>query len=248
MKRRFCLISLTITAVLGMTACGDAIPNMTRDEMQSMSEYATVTMIKYDAHRRSRLVDLELVVQAEAERKEQALRQEQEEEAARAEQEASGMRPAEDTPVIDSAGVAEAETFTMEQVLNLPEGVSISYRDMEVCDSYAEEEGLFSLPATEGKKLLVLKFDLYNGSGQDQTIDILTQGIAFKVTANGNYTRRALTTMLLSDLTSYKGTVAAGSGVEAVIVMEAENSVAESISSLRLDLNNDSKTCTIQLF
>ena len=247
MKRRFCIISLTIMTVLGMTACGNAIPNLTREQMRSMGEYAAVTMIKYDSNRRSRLVDLELVAQAEAERKEQAMRQAQE--AAAAEQEeAAGMRPTEDTPVVDSAGVAEAESFTMEQVLNLPEGVSISYRDMEICDSYAEVEGLFSLPATEGKKLLVLKFDLYNGSGQDQTIDILSQGIAFKVTANGSYTRRAMTTMLLSDLTNYKGTIAAGVGMETVIIMEAESNVAESVSSLRLDLNNDSKTCTIQLF
>lgn len=247
MKRRFCIISLTIMTVLGMTACGNAIPNLTREQMRSMGEYAAVTMIKYDSNRRSRLVDLELVAQAEAERKEQAMRLAQE--AAAAEQEAAaGMRPTEDTPVVDSAGVAEAESFTMEQVLNLPEGVSISYRDMEICDSYAEVEGLFSLPATEGKKLLVLKFDLYNGSGQDQTIDILSQGIAFKVTANGSYTRRAMTTMLLSDLTNYKGTIAAGAGMETVIIMEAESNVAESVSSLRLDLNNDSKTCTIQLF
>lgn len=104
------------------------------------------------------------------------------------------------------------------------------------------------MTATSGKRLLVLKFDLFNGSGQDQYIDLLSQDPVFKVTANGNYTRRALTTMLMNDLTSYMDTLAAGSNAEAVLVVEVESDTADSLSSLRLDLENDSKTYTIQFF
>lgn len=253
MKRKFCIISLTMMMALGMTACGDAIPDMTDDQRQSVGEYAAVTLMRYDANHRSRLVDMEVVIQDDIRRQEraeaEALRREMEQAAAAAAQEETGMRPTEDTPVVGSGGVPEASPISMEEALNLPEGVSITYRDMEVCDSYADVDGgFFSLSATEGNKLLVLKFELYNGSGQDQTIDVLSQGAAFKVTANGNCTRRALTTMLLSDLTNFKGTVAAGSGSEMVVVVEVEGSVADSVTSLGLNVKNDSKTYAVQYF
>lgn len=251
MRKRVCTISVAMAVILGMTACGNAIPDMTEAEMRAVSEYAAITLMRYDVDHRSRLVDLELVAQADAERREkeeaEALRQEQE--AAAGQEEAGGMRPTEDTPVIGADGMPEGNPITMEEVLNLPEGVTITYREMLVCDSYPEEDGsFFSMSAGNGNRFIVLKFDLYNGSGQDQAIDILSQGAAFNIVANGNYTRRALTTMLTDDITSYNDTVAAGSSVELVAVMEAESSVADNISSLGLTLRGDTKTHTTQFF
>lgn len=251
MKKGIYVISLTMAVMLGMTACGNVIPDMTDAQMQAVGEYAAITLMKYDVDHRSRLVDLELVAQAEAERREQAeaeaLRREQE---AAASQEEAGMRPTENTPVIGPDGLPEeSNPISMEEVLNLPEGVTITYREMVVCDSYPEENvSFFSMSASDGKRFIVLKFDLYNGSGQDQPIDILSQGVTFNIVANGNYTRRALTTMLADDITCYNDTVAAGSSVELVAVMEAENSVADNVSALGVTLRSDTKTHTAQFF
>lgn len=249
MKSRACIISLSMTVILGMTACGNAIPDMSASDMQTVGEYAAVTLLKYDTGHRSRLVDLELVAQEEARRQEQAaaeaLRREQE----AAEQEQAGMRPTEDTPVIGADGMPESGPSSIEETLELPQGVTVTYREMTVCDSYPEgDAGFFSMSATEGNRFLVLKFDLYNGSGQEQYIDILSKGAAFKVTANGSVTRRALTTMLMDDLPNYKGTIAAGGTVEAVIVVEMESSIADNVSSLSLNLSNNSKTFAVQFF
>ena len=249
MRKRVCMTSLAMAVMLGMTACGNTIPDMTDAQMQAVSEYAAVTLLKYDVDHKSRLVDLELVAQADAERraKEEAEALRREEEAAG--EESGGMRPTEDTPVIGTDGVPEANPITMEEVLNLPEGVTVTYREMLVCDSYPEgDEEFFSMSAMDGNRFIVVKFDLYNGSGQDQSIDILSQGAAFNIVANGNYTRRALTTMLTDDITSFKDTVAAGSSVELVAVMEAESSVADNVSALGLTLRSDTKTYTAQFF
>lgn len=248
-KGKYYIISLTMALALGLTACGNAIPDMTDAEMRAVGEYAAITLMKYDTGHRSRLVDLELVAQAEAQRRAQAeaeaLRREQE----AAAQEESGMRPTENTPVIGTNGMPESAPVSMEETLGLPEGVSITYREMAVCDSYPDADGgFFSLTAGEGKRFLVLKFDLYNGSGQDQNIDLLSQKIIYNVTANGSVTRNALTTMLMDDLTVYKDTVTAGAGIETVLVVEMESSVADSLSSLSLNVKNDSRTYAVQLF
>lgn len=249
MRKKICMILLAMVMTFGMTACGNAIPDMTEAQMQAIGEYAAVTLMKYDVNHRSRLVDLELVAQEEEKRREQAeaeaLRREQE----AAAQEEAGMRPTENTPVIGTDGIPESAPISMEEALNLPEGVTISYREVVVCDSYPEgDESFFSLSATQGNKLLVLKFDLYNGSGQEQSIDILSQGAVFRVTANGDVKRNVLRTMLLDDLTSYKDTLAAGTGAETALVVEVQDSVADNLSSLSLELKNDSKTYVGQFF
>lgn len=248
-KGKFYIISMSVIMALGLTACGNVIPDMNEAEMRTVGEYAAITLMKYDTNHSSRLVDLELVAQVEAQRRAQAeaeaLRRAEE----AAAQETAGMRPTEDTPVIGTDGIPESEPISMEEALNLPEGVSIAYREMMVCDSYPEEDGgYFSMTAGAGKRFIVLKFDIYNGSGQDQSIDLLSQGPVFNVTANGDFTRRALTTMLMDDLTIYKDTVAAGASIETALVVEVESSVANSLSSLGLTLKNDSKTYTAQFF
>lgn len=249
MKNRVCIISLSMAMMLGMTACGNAIPDMSAADMQAVGDYAAITLMKYDISHRSRLVDLELVAREEARRQEQAAAEALRREEEAAAQEGAGMRPTEDTPVIGADGVPEQGPASIEEVLELPEGVTVTYKEMVACDSYPDgEENFFSMSATGGNRFLVPKFDLYNGSGQDQYIDILSKGAAFKVTANGSVTRRALTTMLMDDFPNYKDTVAAGSTVEVVVVVEMESSVTDNVSSLSLNLSNNSKTYAVQFF
>ena len=42
--------------------CGNEIPDLTEEESQRIGEYAAVTLLKYDANNRSRLVDPEVVI------------------------------------------------------------------------------------------------------------------------------------------------------------------------------------------
>lgn len=249
MKRKFFTIPLVMAAVLVMAGCGNVIPDMTADEMQAIGEYAAITLLKYDVNHRSRLVDLELVAQAEAKARAEA---EAQAAAEAKEQEEAGTRPTDNTPIVGGVGTVTAPTITMEEIFNLPEGVSITYRETKICESYPEGgQDFFSVPATSGHQLFVLKFDLYNGSDQDQYIDLLSQfsqeGLSLKVTVNGTYSRRSLTTMLLNDVTSYMDTLAAGARVEVVAVVEVENSIANNVSSIKLELKNESNTYTDQL-
>ena len=59
MRKKVCMISMAAAVTLGMTACGNAIPDMTEAQMQAISEYAAITLLKYDVDHKSRLVDLD---------------------------------------------------------------------------------------------------------------------------------------------------------------------------------------------
>ena len=52
--------ALLCAMMLSMTACGNEIPDLTEEESQRVGEYAAVTLLKYDANNRSRLVDPEI--------------------------------------------------------------------------------------------------------------------------------------------------------------------------------------------
>lgn len=225
----------------GLTGCGEnVIPELTDDEMQIIGEYTAFTLMKYDASNRSRLVTLlPETTPVESEQIEPEIPPETEE--------PSGMGPTDDTPVTDIS--QEEDPGSMEDVLRLSEGLSISYVNAELCDNYpyGEEFGVVA-SASEGNKLLVLHFQFSNGTGQEQTIDLNAQkDMVYRITVNGDYRRNAMQTLLLNDMTTFKETISAGESTEAVLIIEVEQGSMEEISSISLNLKNDADAYTIRL-
>lgn len=240
-KKGFNILLAAAVLSLGLTGCGEnQIPDLTEEEMRQVGEFVAITMMKYDINHKSRLMDL---VEVEAVPEENVPESE----------EPSGMGPVEDTPVVDAVGTEDTPegSYSLEMVMGLPEGVNISFLEHTVCDSYPDDgeipSGGFSLDASEGKKLLVLHFSLTDTTGQEQSIDLFSSDAVYTVTVNGEYSRRALTTMLLDDLATYKGSLSAGGSAEAVLVIEVEDGMAEAITSLSLKVKNGENAHTIQL-
>lgn len=236
-------IALVCVAALLMTGCGATLPEMTDEQVNVIGEYAAITLLKYDANSRSRLVDLSQI----EEKEDPILPVEPESLPTEDEQ---PENPA--TPVIDHRGEEYLEDYvgadSVESFLELPEGISVIYSGYETCQSYEEEGSLYlALEASEGKELLVLHFTLQNTSGANQEIDLIGRRDNYRVTINGSYTRAALTTMLTTDLSTYMGTVPAGGTEEVVLLVEIDPEQVPSAETISLNLKNDSKTYTIQL-
>ena len=220
--------------VFGMTGCGEnQIPDLSDNDVQAVGEYVALTMMKYDINHRSRLMEL---IEEEA--------PEEDKEAWVPEEEAGGMKPVEDTPVVNEPEEEEstASSYTVEEVIGLPEGISLTYQGQEAFDSYPGEGEILSLNASQGKKLLVLKFLLANAGSGEQSVDLLASNIAFHVTVNGEYTRRALPTILLNDLSTFAGSVSAGESKEVVLVVEVDESMASAITSLSLGVKAEDES------
>ena len=131
-----------------------------------------------------------------------------------------------------------------------PEGVSITYEDYMVADSYPEdgvEDDYFALDASMGKKLLVLRFHLTNGSEQEETIDLLNTNSRYIITVNDSIRANALTTMLPNDMSTYAETLEPGQTQELVLLLEVNEDVAGAVQTIALRLKNASNEYTIQL-
>lgn len=242
-KKNIMAALIAVLLCFGLSGCGEnQIPAMTADELQAVGEYAAITLMKYDASRRSRLVELpeESTSQVYDSYEPETIKPE----------EPSGMKPVDDTPVVNSWGEGTVNSYTMEEVMGLPDGLSVSYQGYELCNYYPhdEEGSYFSVQAVQGRELLVLQFSIVNNSGQEQNVDLLSSGTVYQVTVNGTVTRRTLLTMLMDDMTTFVNAIPAESSAEVVLVVEVEDSIADNLASVSLNLKNESKTYTIQLF
>ncbi len=242
MKYKKSVMAVLILAMLGLSGCAEnQIPDMTEQEMQAVGEFVAYTLMKYDAGHSSRLMDLPPAEEGETAPL-----------PTRSPEETVGMDPVDDTPVVDGPGVEEEDSqepssYTAEEVMGLPEGVTLNFTGQEICDSYPGESDYFAVTATEGKKLLVLKFSITNTLEQETRVDQLSSEATYRVAVNGEKAKRALSTMLPNDMAFYADTLSAGAGAEAVLVVEIPADAAEAISSVELQIKNESETCTIQL-
>ena len=78
----------------------------------------------------------------------------------------------------------------------------------------------FSMDASPGTQLLVLKFNAQNISGQDQQMNMLGYGSTFRVSVNGESSKGALATMLVNDMQTYDSVIPANTAVELVSIVE----------------------------
>ena len=243
MKRKKGKIILAAAVLaLGMTGCAEnQIPDMTQEDIKAVGEYIAITMMKYDRNHKSRLMELsaDMLVPPDGEQTEQP-------------EEPSGMGPVEDTPVIDSggSGTAPGSSYSVEEVLEFPEGIAVEYQSYSLCDYYPEngEEASFTIEASQGKQIMVLRFQVTNSSAEERSINLQTLEPEFKITVNGEYTRRPLPlAMLPNDLAVLSETLAAGESMEAVLLIEVKDEMAENISSVRLDVKNNDKACSLPL-
>lgn len=238
---RLLALAVLITA---LTGCAEnQIPERTAEEMQAIGEYVAFTLMKYDMGHTSRLMDLPPVEEQGTDVPEQEEQNDR-----------VGMDPVDDTPVVNEAGSAGSDqapqvpAYSMEEVMGLPEGVSVSFEGYKVYDSYPDESDGFAVTAEAGKKLLVLDFTLKNTLAQEQSVDLLSSGARYRVTVNGEHAQWILPTMLLDDMSAYKGNLAAEELVEVVLVAQIDAEAADAVSSVSLSLKNESKSHTIQLY
>lgn len=216
--KKVSMILGSMAAALLMSGCG-AMPNLTQDETELISEYAVGVLLKYDTAHGRRLVDTSGYAPAEEEPE-----PEEPVEEPIAEEESE---PETEEPVVVDVSQDEEQTqpeiTSVEQYYGIP-NVMITYQGCEVADSYppaGEEETLFfSMDATPGNQLLVLKFSAQNLSGEDQTLNMLGYGATFRVSVNGEPSRGALATMLVNDMQTYDSVIPASSSVDLVSIVE----------------------------
>lgn len=136
------------------------------------------------------------------------------------------------------------QTVSLTDALKIS-GISFSYKDYLVNEDYQQNGA--DLSPSSGNSFLILEFQMTNTQSQDASVDILSQKPAFKATVNGASTAKNEQTVLLNDLTTYQGTVAAGSTQDLIILFQMSSDTLKNVSGVTLQLTTTSGTYNIAL-
>lgn len=230
-----------IMAAVFLAGCSSPMPDLTQEESDLISEYAVGILLKYDKNYGNRLVDTS-VYEVVVEEPEEEL---PEEEADQTEEDL-----VDDTEAVDAGQSVETAVSptTVHEYYGI-DGIEFQYIGHELTQSYPstgdETDLFFSMDATEGEQLLVLKFSTTNISAEEQNLNMMDKGVRYLVSVNGEPSQRALTTMLLNDMQTYRDIMPAGFNIELVIVVEIPQSI--SVESIDLTLTGNGENVTLKL-
>ena len=261
--RTFCL-ALSTVLLLSFCGCGlFSSLDLTEEQSGLVAEYAAGLLKKYNRDG-ARLMNPDAVKEAEAEEEPEEQPEEPAPEEAEptpeAEPAAEGEEPSfEDLSAQESAedlGVEdlseEESTFSVSSIaecLGL-EGIDVVYRDYEICDTYPDQPDnswLISMSAREGKKLVVVKFDITNQSGEDVSCDILNAGKQYRLVVNNEKKIKETVTVLMDSFSQFNGTITPGGTEETVLIFELDEGLVESVNSLSLIVKDSAGSETFKL-
>lgn len=254
MKKYVYKIAGALSAGILLCGCGSEVPDLSEEQTALITEYATNLIVKH-----SKLSDRELLsdtqleagIIEEAEDRERQLKADEIAEAYlnKDVKMMEGAEADDDDSSSSSSGSSEAVPSLTIAEFFAEDDFSIEYASYELCDSYPEADGedfFMAMDATAGHKLCVVKFQVQNVSSSEQELDMLSKKGRFTLRTQDGKTIQAQSTMLLNDLSSYKGAIAPSEGEEMVLVFEVEDSASQ-MDSMELIMKDESGENVISL-
>ncbi|MCR5556347.1 MAG: hypothetical protein K6F75_02150 [Butyrivibrio sp.] len=126
-------------------------------------------------------------------------------------------------------------------------GILLSYQGYSVSSTYPESSKSYVINADKGKKLLVLRFDLYNSAESDVKVNMIEKGIQVQTILNGKNLGYNAVTFLSNDLTSFVGTIEPKAHESLVVLSEIDEKAATNIQTLGMIFNIGGKEIEVIL-
>lgn len=249
MKKKTLVIGLCISLSVLMTGCAlvaNQIPELQDTDKDKVVEYASEVLLKYDKKKGDKVGEQpeDFVIQKPEviEDVEPTPTPEPLLEIPNGED----VNP-DDVTVTDNTGSNGSEYSSIEAAMGAQGSLSFTYEGYEIKEVYPESiDSYFALTATSGCKLLIVKFNMTNISGQAINVNVPSEKIRFKIVLNGQ-TKNALTTMLLNDLAFYVDDIEPGGSDEVVILGEYKDEELASVDSLGVVVKTADGSSTVNL-
>ena len=252
------VISICMFSFL-LTGCAQQYPNLSLSEgdQKLVTNYAVGILMKYNAGSNMRVLSgaqLEIAQIEETARLEKEARRQQlaDEYAAGKKNDENASQDSTITTVGSGGEVSESSVAAVSTIgdlgsfLSMPD-YSITYQYYEILDSYVstEDHSAMALEAGDGKRLLIAHFAVTNNGAEAAHLDVLSQDIDFRL-VTGTKEVPAEFTLLLNDLSMYKGDVEAGSTLDTVLVFEVTDEEA-AVGGLQILVSMGSSEGSINL-
>lgn len=227
---------------------------LTASEQKMYAQYAAGTLMKYSAGSNMRILEGQVLINREAKEKAERERAEKraqlaaEYEAEKKEKEKKNKDKDSGNGTTTSSEGSEISYISDMSQATGTDAFSIIYDGYEITDSYPNSgDDLFmAMDATTGKLLMVTKYKVTNISGQTENFNMFSKQGKFRLDLNGKRYNSQYT-LLLNDLSMYKGDIAAGETIEGVLIFEIPEAEAPNVNDMVLSVTVDGETSSMQL-
>lgn len=225
---------------------------LTESEQKMYAEYAAGALMKYNAGSNMRVLEGQKLIQQEE--KEQAAKEQAEKRAqAAAEYEANKNNKKKENQSSGSSSSGSSGGAAISYISDMAsaagmESFSITYDGYEVTDSYPNsgDDIFMAIDAAPGKYFLVTKYRVTNISGQTENFNMFSKQAKFRVTVNGERYNSQYT-LLLDDLSMYKGDIESGESIDTVLIFEVPEATVSNISDMVLSITVGDEVSSMQL-
>ncbi len=252
MKKSMSMLMLVVLSVL-LCGCNSKVPDLTPEQTALISEYATYLLVKHSELSERSLLD-------EQELEEGILKEAQEKERKMKADEIAQTYLHPEVEMVDGVTQEESDDTDSEQEsVVLPsqtvaeflgeDSFVIDYESYELCESYpaeSEDEFYMAMDATPGRQLCIVKFAVRNITPEDRELNMLGKKGNYMLNMPDGETISAQTTMLLDDISSFKGSIVANATEQMVLVFEVDDSVTQ-MDAVELVIKNESGENIISL-
>ena len=239
MKRYKRLLFICIAASsLSLGGCGDALHELTLEEEALIVHYAAYAVAKHNIQQKDGMSGV-YIPEAELENTESvdAPSDTQMPEGAQNPDGQGGETG--DAPQIDDT------TVTMAEAIGHSNDLMVTYAGSYVSNNYIEGSA-YSIDASAGNTYYIMKFTLTNPTTADVEVENVTKGLSFNL-VYGDKSVKSEVTFLMTDLSTYYGTIPAGQSVETVLLFEVSQEDAEQITEPKLQVLIDNAFKNVKL-
>ena len=152
-----------------------------------------------------------------------------------------------ETEVSTEVADTNAITLSADESQEITQDIFLSYQGYSVSSTYPESSKSYVVNADKGKKLLVLRFDLYNGSDSEKAVNMIPLGLSFKIILNGVDIGYSSVTFLPNDLSSFAGTIDSRAHESVVVLTQISDKDSTKIESLGMNVTIKGETETVIL-
>ncbi len=140
-----------------------------------------------------------------------------------------------------------AITLSSDQSKEIMDDIFLSYQGYMVTSTYPESSKSYVVNADKGKKLLVLRMDLYNATDSSKSVNMIPLNLLFQILLNGKNLGYSSVTFLPNDLSSYSGTIDSRAHESVVVLTQIDEKDAGRIDNLGMIVTIRGKDQTVNL-
>lgn len=243
MKHRIVTCILVLSASLLFTGCGATMIDLTEEQENEIALYSAKVVSKFNINQDKGIVAIPQEKEADTPADTTSVVDQTDSEPKKDDSSAQTNTP-DRVNETDEKEQEIVSSKTLTEVMGIQD-VSFLYRDAKVSSSYGSGD-VYDLTPNKGNELLVVRIKAVNNSSSDAKIDMLKNNVRFTASF-GSESVESDATLLLNDLTTYKGTLKAGKSKNMVILFQFPKGTVTDPSNIILQETVNSTTYQINL-